>query len=179
MTKVQIYADRQNDDAAFISRVSNAKMSMLGQTSGWYFRIPAKATVAMVECKHTPNDRHDPNDNDTRCLQNPTEIGRERMLIAQYGVVVWLPSKTAGRSSSLSVTLDESTGALKNFKASSSPLLDQSTIENAGNTGEKIIDAADPLAKKKRELERLEIENKINAERKKLETPTPSPTPES
>ena len=47
----------------------------------------------------------------------------------------------------------------------------------AGFKAEKIIDANDPLNKKKRELDLLKIQNEINAQRKILETPSPSPTP--
>ena len=170
LTKLQIFTDRLSADRDFIARIETAKTAMRNQTSGWYFRIPAKTTVGLIECKNSGGT--------ARCSEgDQTEYGRQKMMIAQYGAVVSLPAKTAGRSSSTSVTLDEATGALLNFKASSSPLLDKSTIEGAGKTVEDAIDAGDPLTKKKRELELLETQNKIDAERRKMANPTPSPTP--
>jgi hypothetical protein len=168
LVKVQIYADRQDTDKNFIAQVEKAKEEMKNVTSGWYFRIPAKATIALIECKGADN---------ARCSADITEYGRQKMMVAQYGAVVSLPAKTAGRSSTSSITLDETTGALKNFSVSTSPLLDKSTIDEAGKTAEKVIDASDPLNQKKRELDLLKTQNEINTERKKLEAPSPTPSP--
>jgi hypothetical protein len=55
--------------------------------------------------------------------------------------------------------------------------LDKSTIDEAGKTAETVIDANDPLTKKKRELDLLKTQNDINTQRKILENPSPSPTP--
>jgi hypothetical protein len=123
-----------------------------------------------MECEHRPQS--------SRCAKDEfIEYGRDKIMIAQYGEIVAIPAKTAGRTSSSSVSLDDTTGALKNFKASSSPAIDKSVIDDAQKTAEKVIDASDPLTKKKRELDLLKTQNEINEERKKLETPSPTPSP--
>jgi hypothetical protein len=170
LTDVQIYADRQSNDTEFLTKINTAKEFSKNDTSGWRFRIPAKATVALMECEHRPQS--------SRCAKDEfIEYGRDKIMIAQYGEIVAIPAKTAGRTSSSSVSLDDTTGALKNFKASSSPAIDKSVIDDAQKTAEKVIDASDPLTKKKRELDLLKTQNEINEERKKLETPSPTPSP--
>ena len=90
------------------------------------------------------------------------------MSIAQLGVVASVPASTAGRSSSTAILLDPATGAMKNFKVSSTALIDKSILDDAGKAANSAIDAADPLNRKKRELEELELQNKINEAKKKL-----------
>lgn len=159
LTQLQLYADRQDNDTVFINNVNAAKAQAPKDiSSGWYFRIPARANIALIQCKGMSA---------TRCDTNLTEYGRQEIMIAQYGAVVSLPAKTAGRSSSSTISLDETTGALKNFKVSSSPLIDKSTIEGIGKTGEALIDADDPLTRKKRELEFRKTENDITEQIKR------------
>jgi hypothetical protein len=131
LTKLQIQAYRKTSDGTFITQVKAARDLMKNETSGWYFRIPAKATVSLIECKNTGSDC-EPfkciegkscdlskcNYDNPDCELNSEEYGQEKMMIAQFGTVVSLPAKNAGRSSSTSITLDETTGALKNFKVS-------------------------------------------------------------
>lgn len=159
LTKVQVYIDRENNDADFIEKVNAAKSQELkDMTSGWYFRIPAQAKVALIECQTK---------DDLRCADDSKEYGRRMTKIAQYGTTVSLPAKTAGRNSSITVALDETTGALKNFKASSSPAIDKSALDDASKTAQDALNAADPLTKEKRRLDLLKTKNDINDEIKR------------
>ena len=162
LTRVQLSAEKKIDDKDFIERVGKAVSATqsAGDSSGWYYRIPARATVSLTECSGTAN---------FPCVPKSDDIYKmEEWSIAQLGVVVSMPAVTAGRSNSSSIVLDEATGALKNFKVSSSPALDKSMLETIDKTAQTIVDAKDPLGKKKRELELLKTQNEINEERKKL-----------
>jgi hypothetical protein len=90
------------------------------------------------------------------------------MPIAQLGVILSLPASSAGRSSATAITLDPATGAMKNFKVSSSALIDKTILDEVQKAANSISDAADPLNKRKRELEELKTQNQINEEKKKL-----------
>lgn len=96
------------------------------------------------------------------------QIARHEMLIAQLGVVASVPASTAGRSSITAIMLDPSTGAMKNYKSSSSPLVDKAILDDAQKAANSTIDALDPLNRKKRELEEIKTQNEINTEKKKL-----------
>ena len=184
LEEVAAFVKRQPDDADFINKVEAAKaIDAARSISSWYFRIPANSDAALIECAgsdSTPCELFRCKDGKPTCipsdcdysrpeceLADSTEYGRSEVMIAQYGAVVSLPAKTAGSTSSSSVSLDETTGTLKNFKVSSSPLLDKSTIEEAGKTAENAIDANDPLTKKKRELELRKTQNDISEEIKR------------
>jgi len=151
------------DDVNFTQSVGLAHKD--NQISGWFYRIPARGRIKLVETAGAANSM----------------LGSEELAIAQYGTIVSMPAKTAGKTSTSSVVLDEATGALKNFKVSSTPLLDENTLKEAQSAAQTLIDAGDPLTKKKRELELLQLQNKINEERKTLNnansSPEPSPTP--
>ena len=56
---------------------------------------------------------------------------------------------------------------MKNYKSSSTALVDKSILDDAGTAANSIIDAADPLNRKKRELEELKTQNQIDEEKKK------------
>lgn len=96
------------------------------------------------------------------------KIALGEMQIAQLGVTASVPASSAGRSNSTEIALDPATGAMKNFKVSSTALIDKSILDDAGKAANSAIDAADPLNRKKRELEELKTENQINDEKKKL-----------
>jgi hypothetical protein len=72
--------------------------------------------------------------------------------------------------------LDPTTGAMKNYKSSSSPLVDKAILDDAQKAANSVIDAADPLNRKKRELEELKTQNEINTEKKKLANTNTSTT---
>lgn len=97
-----------------------------------------------------------------------TQFARNEMMIAQLGVVASVPASTAGRSSITEIMLDSSTGAMKNYKSSSSPLVDKAILDDVQKAANSTIDAADPLNRKKRELEEIELQTKINEAKKKL-----------
>ena len=123
-------------------------------------------------------------------LAGAEEVRRSRLDVAQLGVVVSAPASGAGRTNQSVIEYDDF-GAIKNFKYASDPLLQQSYIEEAQGTAQTIIDArtksneakraaadeaaasaaaaSDPAAKMKCELELLELQNKINEEKKKLD----------
>lgn len=135
------------------------------QTSGWYYRIPSRGNV---ELKEVTNG-------------NTSVLGVDELTIAQFGKIVSMPAKTAGKTSSSSIVLDEATGALKNFKVSSSPLLDENTLKDAQSAAETVINTSDPVTRKKRELELLQLQNQINEARKTLNDanePNPAASPQ-
>ena len=154
-----------NNDSPFINQVKAAANP--NQTSGWYYRIPARGKVTFIETG-------------TKAGDMPHTLGISELTIAQFGTIASMPAKSAGKTSSANIVLDESTGALKNFKVSSDPLLDANTLKDAQTAVQTVIDASDPVAKRKRELELLQLQNQINTERKKLDaanSPEPTPTP--
>lgn len=91
-----------------------------------------------------------------------SQIAFNEMSIAQLGEVASVPASTAGRSSITTIMLDPATGAMKNFKSSSTALIDKSILDDAGKAANSAIDAADPLNRDKRRLEELKTQNQIN-----------------
>ncbi|HMJ09472.1 MAG TPA: DUF4831 family protein, partial [Pyrinomonadaceae bacterium] len=146
-------ANGGNDDSPFIHQVKGA--ANLNQTSGWYYRIPARGKVTLIETGTV-----------APAISNILGVGE--LTIAQFGTIASMPAKAAGKTSSANIVLDEATGALKNFKVSSDPLLDANTLKDAQAAVQTVIDASDPVAKRKRELELLQLQNQINEQRKKL-----------
>jgi hypothetical protein len=158
-------ANSGNSDSPFINQIKAAANP--NQTSGWYYRIPARGKVTLIETG-------------TGGGAVPHTLGISELTIAQFGTIASMPAKSAGKTSSANIVLDEATGALKNFKVSSDPLLDANTLKDAQTALQTVIDASDPVAKRKRELELLQLQNQINIERKKLDaanSPDPTPTP--
>ena len=100
----------------------------LAQTSkrGFYYRIPADALAKVVKVK--PGGAIE-------------EATRQGVSIAQYGETVSLPSSSGGRRTKYSLTLSESTGALKNFTLGSDALIEKSMVEKAGGIATSLIDA--------------------------------------
>ncbi len=158
--------DTNQGDPRFIKQVSLAEN--VRDTSGWYYRIPPRGIVTL--------DQYVPDRDKREEWLLESTLGRSEMLIAQLGAVASVPAKTAGKTSSSSIVLDEASGALKNFKVSSTPLIDENTLKEAQTAVQTVVDATDPVTRKKRELELLQLQNQINEARKKLdETNTPKP----
>lgn len=170
MTPVIMRVDRQSQDDGFLGGLSAAhNADEARDRRGFYYRIPAKAVASLRLGTEG---------------QMPRDLGLTRMVVAQYGIVTSLPASTSGRTTQYAIGLDDSTGALKNFKLGSNSLVQKSILEDAESSANAIIDAkkarekakleaSDVLAQKKRELELLKTQNEINAEKKKLETVTP------
>ena len=95
--------------------------------------------------------------------------------MAQLGIIASIPASAAGRSNQASITLDETTGALRNFKYSSTSLLEKSMLDDVEGASKDIIDAKDPLKKKKRELDMLKTEKDIRDAKKALENTNSGP----
>lgn len=172
---VELIIAQNSDDRDFISRIALAASNseITDKSRGWYFRIPARADVWLDDIsrrnvKETVLENGKQTEKDKIVEFKRTTLGKNDMMVAQWGAIVSIPATTAGRSSTSSIVLDEATGALKNFKVSSSPMLDKSSVDEADKTLQTIIDAKDPVKQKQRELELLKLLNDINEARKKL-----------
>ncbi|HEY0459465.1 MAG TPA: hypothetical protein VGC97_10040 [Pyrinomonadaceae bacterium] len=165
------------------------------KSRGWFYRVPANGVVTLqtqdFNCQQKPADAAGVVKNS--CLinslifdgaitatfegiaapipaiaNNSTQFARNEMLVAQLGVLASVPASTAGRSSVTAIMLDPTTGAMKNYKSSSLPLVDKAILDDAQKAANSTIDAVDPLNRRKRELEELKIQNDINEAKKKL-----------
>lgn len=177
----------------FLTQIQNANnlAESKDKSRGWYYRVPADGIVtlqnAQIPCRQIAAGGANYNcspisidilggnikiqqtfANEITVVLNDEQLGLGNLQIAQLGVVASVPASTAGRSSTTAITLDPATGAMKNFKSSSTALIDKSLLDEAGKAANSAIDAADPLNKKKRELEEKKIQNQINDEDKKL-----------
>jgi len=159
---ISVRVDRNIDNDNFLANLNSAHMNdeVRERDRGFYYRVPAKA-VAVLQ-------------------SGATELSRGDLVVAQYGIVASLPASSSGRTTQYAIALDESTGALQNFKLASDGLLQKSILDDAATSANAVIDAkkardkkkadeADELTKKKRELDLLKTQNEINAEKKKLE----------
>ncbi len=199
MNVIYLYMKTDTEDQSFRTKLQNAQKKFDDQKKkrGWYYRVPAKSDVRLMVKKLAPtmyaaaggSSLPSPvsgNDRVPEDMGGVQEVRRSVLDIAQLGVTVSVPSSGAGRTNQSTVEYDDF-GALKNFKYASDPLLQKSYLDEVQGTAQTIIDAktksneakkakteaeaaaADPLTQKKRELELLETQNKINEERKKLE----------
>jgi tetratricopeptide (TPR) repeat protein len=175
--------DQGDDD--FRRRIAEANRQSLNSegTRGWHYRIPAKAvayvmTAKMSEVESNPNVMvnyfEDERSTGPRFRQF-NEVARSDVSVAQLGIVASIPASAAGRTNQASITLDESTGALRNFKYSSTSLLEKSMLEDVEGASKDIIDAKDSLKRKKRELDLLKTEKDIRDARKALENSNSGP----
>lgn len=177
---------------AYLAKLEVAAQNAEAQdkSRGWFYRVPADADVflktSVISCKAlTEVHTYDCNPLSIRfnganidveqtagifqSFPNQNEkVALGEMQIAQFGVTASVPASSAGRSNSTEIALDPSTGAMKNFKVSSTALIDKSILDDAGKAANSAIDAVDPLNRKKRELEELKTQNQINDEKKKL-----------
>jgi hypothetical protein len=199
MKAAYLYLEKNTDDQPFRQKIAKvqAKFVKDNEKRGWYYRIPARATVRLLLAEIPAptvaqlgngalpvlfygNNRM-PAD-----LVKVEEVKRSTLDIAQLGVTASAPASGSGRTNQSTLEYDDF-GALKNFKYASDPLLQKSYLDDVQGTAQTVIDAKtksneskkakadadaaanDPLTKKKRELELLETQNKINDEKKKLE----------
>jgi len=159
---VTVKVDRKGDDDGFLGNLdaAHARDEARERDRGFYYRVPAKGSAIL--------------------LAGAKELARSDVVVAQFGIVASLPASSSGRTTQYTVNLDDSTGALKNFKLGSDSLLQKSLLDDAASSANAIIDAkkardkkkadeSDELAKKKRELDLLKTQNDINTEKKKLE----------
>jgi hypothetical protein len=177
-------SDQGQDD--FLAKIAfaNNTAEQKGRSRGWYYRVPADADVWLKTLSLSCPNGGAGGTNDCSKLTyadvvasrvNPTQVSWASMPVAQFGIVASVPSSSAGRSSTTAIELDPATGAMKNYKVSSSALLDKSLLDEAGNAANSTVDAADPLKRKKRELEQLKTQNEINDEKKKLANSNSNP----
>ncbi len=138
-------------------------------TSGWYYRVPAAGKIDVGTTDLTVDPK-------TSVHKLAKVLVAVKLPVAQYGTIASIPAKGSGKTTSSNITLDEATGALRNFQMSSSATVDQTNLKDAANAAQLIIEASDPLTRKKRELDLLTTQNSINDARKKLQG-SPSPTP--
>jgi hypothetical protein len=180
----------QNNFLAKIQNASDAS-ARADKSRGWFYRIPADADISFLRSEipcglisgstkyncspfkvqaDVTNIKitYSSGAAETSSVNNNEQLAITEMQIAQLGAIASVPATTAGRSSSTSIVLDPATGAMKNYKSSSTALIDKSILEDAQKAADSVIDAADPLNKKKRELEELKTQNEINTEKKKL-----------
>jgi len=163
---------------------------------GFYYRIPAKAIVTLevgqiaaanqviLAAQSLQGQNWRINVLNAPAPAGPffwpagREVGRETMRVAQIGVVASIPASAAGRKTQYTIDFEESTGALRNFKLASNALLEKGLVDEIGGSAKDILaakqarakakaEANDELAKKKRELELLQTDNLIDAEKKK------------
>jgi len=183
---IWLLVQKDRDDDEFRRRIATANSESQNSegTRGWYYRIPAKAVAYLMTAKmselSTNPARVTADELESARLTDPrdiqfTEIARTDISVAQLGIVASIPASAAGRTNQANITLDETTGALRNFKYTSSSLLEKSVLEEAEGAAKDVIDAKDPLKKKKRELDMLKTEKDIRDAKKALENSNSSP----
>ena len=137
----------------------------LGQRGdrGFYYRIPAKATVRIINLS-TDN-------------KETAEHARKTLQIAQLGWVVSLPASTGGRKTKYDLALNPLTGALANFNLGTDPLIQKAMLEDIKGIATPITDAKDELKQLQRAREILEERQKVRVAADALQRPLPTPTP--
>jgi hypothetical protein len=163
---VALRVERKPDDDGFLANLDAIHKAdeAKDQQRGFYYRIPAKGAAILQ----------------VGVAAGAKDLGRSNLIVAQFGIIASLPASSSGRTTQYTIALDESTGALKNFKLGSDGLLQKSILDDVGTSANAIIDAKkarekakaeanDILAQKKRELDLLKTQNEINEEKKKLE----------
>jgi hypothetical protein len=176
---VWLLVEKDRDDDEFRRRIAMANLNSQNseEARGWYYRIPAKAVAYVIAGKMsglTTADLESVSYHDPR-IGPITEVGRSDISVAQLGIVASIPASAAGRTNQAAITLDETTGALRNFKYSSTSLLEKSMLEDVEGASKDTIDAKDPLKKKKRELDMLKTEKDIRDAKKALENSNSNP----
>ena len=159
LNAIWLRIEKDTEDAGYLNKI-RAVSQIYEQDKkkrGWYFRIAAKgnlfaeqasATIANLQTAgYTP--------------MSPLELARTHTPIAQLGVVASIPASGSGRSQQSALELNGITGELVNFKFSSAAALEKERLGEIQGTAEELIKANDPLAKKKRELEKLKTEKEI------------------
>lgn len=163
---VALRVERKSDDDGFLANLDAVHKAdeIKDQQRGFYYRIPAKAAAVLQ----------------VGVAAAAKDLARDNLIVAQYGIVASLPASSSGRTTQYTIALDESTGALKNFKLGSDSLVQKSILDDVNSSANAIVDAKkarekakaaanDVLAQKKRELDLLKTQNEINEEKKKLE----------
>jgi len=164
---VAVRVERNPDEDGFLANLDAAHRAdeKKDRQRGFYYRIPAKAAAILQ----------------VGVAAAAKDVARTNgLVVAQYGIVASLPASSSGRTTQYTIALDESTGALKNFKLGSDPLLQKSILDDVDSSATALVEAKkarekakaeanDVLAQKKRELELLKTQNEINEEKKKLE----------
>lgn len=178
--------------SAYLAKIKSATENAeeKDKSRGWFYRVPADGDISLRTARIPCKPLAEPNKYDCSPLSigfrdrnieieqtknvflpvpnNFEQVALKDMPVAQLGEIASVPASTAGRSSSTAIMLDPATGAMKNYKVSSTALVDKSILDEAQKAANSAIDAADPLNKKKRELEELKTQNQINEEKKKL-----------
>jgi hypothetical protein len=161
---VWLRISKDNEDAVYRRKIAiiNATHEKGNKERGWYFRVPAKGNLIMRKGTARLSDLRDHDFINWPAInEKATELARANMMIGQLGVVASIPKNGGGRSHKSSLELNGITGELVNFKYSSTAALEKERLGEIQSSAESIINASDPLAKKKRELEKLKTEKEI------------------
>jgi len=158
---VWIELERDKDDKTFLNKMEAVNKLFANEhtSRGWYFRIAAKGNLFLQQ---GPVTFVNAAANATADWKGKAlELGRTNMPIAQIGVVASIPASGGGLSHQSALELNGITGELVNFKYSSTALLEKERLSEIQGAAESIVNATDPLTKKKRELEKLKTEQEI------------------
>jgi hypothetical protein len=161
---VWLKLDKDLEDAVYLNKIRTVSRMYADKKKerGWYFRIAAKGNLFLRQGTVSLSDlKMHEYMNDPQINNKSTELARIAMPIAQIGVVASIPASGGGRTQQSALELNGITGELVNFRYSSTSALDKENLSDVQSSAENVIDANDPLKKKKRELEKLQTEKAI------------------
>lgn len=180
---------RRMDDDDYLGHMAaaNARDESKGER-GFYYRIPATATVILQKGKLTKDqiellesrskagqlwrlrDRSTPPP-EVGPMLTGSELGRDNMKVAQLGVTASIPASAAGRKTQYTIDFDEKTGAMKNFKLASNALLEKSIVDEAAGAVNDVIGAkqARDKAKDEKTKEAAEANDPLTQKKRELE----------
>jgi hypothetical protein len=141
---VLVQLDSRNTQLS--ENVKTANFNDSGQR-GFYYRVPAKASVTLCEENLSPAP--------TRC-QEKNEVARDELAVAQLGTIASLPASTGGRRSSYKLAYYSSTGAIQTFNLASDALIQKSNLSDIESAATELRDAKTENIK--RDTERLKAE---------------------
>ncbi len=119
---------------------------------GLPYRIPAKSVISVVEGSQLINEQ----------LKITTVFKRKEMLVAQRGVVAFLPRTVDGSKSGMTVNLYNDSGALKDLNINTTPL-ESSTITSSGDAASSVITPFTKSSKLANELAKIQTQEAITA----------------
>jgi len=147
----------------------------LGQKGdrGFYYRIPAKATVRLISLLTDKEEAKEAKE--AKKTKETAEHARKTLRIAQLGWVVSLPASTGGRKTKYDLALDPA-GAIANFNLGTDPLIQKAMLEDIKGIATPITDSKDELKRLQRAREILEERQKVRVATEALQRPLPTPT---
>lgn len=135
--------------------VSNASPKIRKQAQGFFYRVPSRLEVGVLDARKRPSAA----DYD---LTNATNLERATIAIPQLGAVAQLPAKAgSGRKSTFDLDLHADTGAIKKIVVTTTG----ASADSVTGLGEAIATVQDAqIAAREKEIERLEAEAEKNDE---------------